>query len=47
MTTISTIAGGDGISPSRTVINTNFANLTSDKIETSVIDTDTALAANR
>jgi len=46
MTTITTIAGSDGISPSRTVINTNFSNLNSDKIETSVIDTDTALTAN-
>lgn len=46
MATISTIAGADGISPSRTVINTNFSNLNTDKIETSVLDTDTALTAN-
>lgn len=46
MASITTIASGDGISPSRTVINTNFSNLNSDKIETSVIDTDTALSAN-
>lgn len=46
MATITTIAAGDGISPSRSVINTNFANLNNDKIETSVIDTDTALSAN-
>lgn len=46
MSTITTIAGGDGISPSRTVINTNFSNLNTDKIETSVLDVDTTLAAN-
>jgi hypothetical protein len=46
MATITTIASGDNISNSRTDINTNFANLNSDKIETSVIDTDTALTAN-
>lgn len=46
MATITTINGSDGISPSRTVINTNFANLNSDKIETSVLDTDTTLASN-
>ena len=46
MATITTIASGDNISTSRTDINNNFANLNSDKIETSVIDTDTALAAN-
>ena len=46
MATITTINAGDGISPSRTVINTNFSNLNADKIETSVLDTDTTLAAN-
>lgn len=46
MATLTTLNAGDGISPSRTVINTNFANLNSDKIETSVLDTDTTLAAN-
>lgn len=46
MATISTIQSSDQITNSRTVINTNFDNLNSDKIETSVIDTDTALAAN-
>lgn len=46
MATITTINASDQITNSRTVINTNFANLNSDKIETSVIDTDTAMAAN-
>jgi hypothetical protein len=46
MTTIVTINGGDLIANSRTDINTNFANLNSDKIETSVLDTDSSLAAN-
>ena len=46
MSTITTINSSDNISSSRTVINTNFSNLNTDKIETSVIDTDTALAAN-
>lgn len=46
MSTITTINGTDTITSSRTVINTNFANLNSDKIETSVLDTDTALTAN-
>ncbi len=46
MATIVTIAASDQISNSRTDLNTNFANLNSDKIETSVIDTDTAMAAN-
>jgi len=46
MTTITTIQSTDVIANSRTDINTNFANLNSDKIETSVIDTDTTLAAN-
>lgn len=46
MSTIVTINAGDLISSSRANINTNFSNLNTDKIETSVIDTDTALAAN-
>src|SRR3990167_9109048 len=46
MSTITTIASGDLISTSRTDINTNFSNLNTDKIETSYLDTDTALAAN-
>lgn len=46
MTTIVTIDADDSISSSRSDINTNFANLNSDKIETSVIDTDTTLSAN-
>jgi len=46
MSTITTINGSDTITSSRTVINTNFANLNADKIETSVLDTDTALTAN-
>lgn len=46
MATITTINASDLITNSRTTINTNFANLNSDKIETSYLDTDTALAAN-
>ena len=46
MSTIVTIAAGDQITNSRADINTNFTNLNSDKIETSVLDTDTALTAN-
>lgn len=46
MTTITTINSGDNISDSRTDINQNFANLNSYKIESSYLDTDTALAAN-
>lgn len=46
MSTITTIQGTDVISTSRAVINTNFSNLNTDKIETSYLDTDTALAAN-
>lgn len=46
MSTLTTIAGGDGVSPSRTVINSNFNALNTDKIETSVLDIDTALTAN-
>jgi hypothetical protein len=48
MSTITSLAGGDAITTadSMTKINTNFTNLNTDKIETSVIDTDTALTAN-
>ena len=46
MSTITTIQSTDQITNSRTVINTNFSNLNTDKIETSTLDTDTALAAN-
>ncbi len=46
MATIVTIAASDLISNSRADLNTNFTNLNSDKIETSYLDTDTALAAN-
>lgn len=46
MSTITTINASDLITNSRSTINTNFANLNTDKIETSVIDTDTAMAAN-
>lgn len=46
MSTITTINGGDQITNSRSTINTNFSNLNTDKIETSVLDTDTTLAAN-
>lgn len=46
MATITTINATDALTDSRAVINTNFANLNSDKIETSVIDTDTSLTAN-
>jgi hypothetical protein len=46
MAQIQTIQATDLITDSRADLNTNFANLNSDKIETSVIDTDTTLAAN-
>lgn len=46
MATISTVGANDLITNSRTNINTNFTNLNTDKIETSVLDTDTALSAN-
>ena len=46
MSSITTINGADVISTSRTDINTNFSNLNTDKIETSVLDTDTSLTAN-
>lgn len=46
MSTITTINASDLITDSRTVINANFSALNTDKIETDVIDTDTALAAD-
>lgn len=46
MATITTLNSGDSGPVSRGVINTNFTNLNSDKLETSVLDTDTTLAAN-
>lgn len=45
-TLITTIQSTDLITNSRTDINNNFSSLNTNKIETSVIDTDTALAAN-
>lgn len=46
MATITTLNSGDTGPVSRGVINTNFTNLNTDKIETSVLDTDIALAAD-
>jgi len=46
MSSITTINSTDLITNSRADINTNFSNLNTDKIETSVLDTDTTLAAN-
>lgn len=46
MSTIVTIQATDLITNSRADINANFAALNAEKIETSVIDTDTTLAAN-
>jgi len=46
MSTITPLASGDNGATSRTTINTNFSNLNTDKMETSVLDTDTTLAAN-
>jgi len=46
MSILTTIASGDLITNSRAVINNNFSALNTDKIETSVLDTDTTLAAN-
>ena len=43
MSTLVTIASGDLISNSRADINGNFTALNNEKIETSVLDTDTAL----
>ncbi len=46
MSSLTTIAASDLITNSRTVINGNFTALNNEKIETSVVDTDTAMAAN-
>lgn len=46
MASITNIASSDLISDSREDINNNFTNLNNDKIETSVLDTDTTLTAN-
>ncbi len=46
MATITTINSGDSITGSRAVLNNNFAALNTDKLETSVVDVDTTLAAN-
>jgi len=46
MASITTINGSDLITNSRAVINTNFTNLNTDKIETSYLDTDTSLTTN-
>jgi hypothetical protein len=48
MATITPLVGSDGITTanSMTKINENLANLNADKMETSVLDTDTALTAN-
>jgi hypothetical protein len=46
MSTIVVIAASDAITNSRADINANFSALNSEKIETSVLDTDTTLAAN-
>ena len=46
MATITTINAVDNITASRAVINNNFSALNTDKLETSVVDVDTTLAAN-
>lgn len=46
MSTLTTIQGSDLPTNSRADINGNFATLNSGKLETSVLDTDTTLAAN-
>jgi hypothetical protein len=46
MSTIKVIQSSDLITNSRADINDNFSALNTDKIETSVLDTDTTLAAN-
>lgn len=46
MATVTTLNADDTGAVSRSVINTNFTNLNTDKIETSVLDTDGTLAAN-
>lgn len=43
--TITTIAAGDALSASRAVINTNFSNLNTDKLETTNLDTCAEIAA--
>ena len=46
MSTITSLGASDNGAVSRSTINTNLTNLNTDKIETSVLDTDTTLAAN-
>lgn len=46
MSTITTLNSGDSGPVSRGVLNTNLANLNTDKIETSVISTDGTMASN-
>lgn len=46
MSSLTTINASDQITNSRTVINNNFSALNTDKVETSVLDTDTSLAAD-
>lgn len=46
MSTITSLQANDSGATSRTAINTNLSNLNTDKVETSVLDTDTALTAN-
>jgi len=46
MSTITTLTAADNGAVSRTVINDNVTNLNTDKIETSVLDTDVNLAAD-
>jgi len=46
VSTLTTINSGDLITDSRADINNNFTALNNEKIETSVLDTDTTLAAN-
>lgn len=48
MSTITSLTGSTPVTTAgaATIINTNFSNLNTDKIETSVLDTDTTLAAN-
>ncbi len=46
MSTLTTIQASDLITNSRADINNNFSALNTDKMETSVLDTDTSLAAN-
>lgn len=46
MATITSLGASDNGATSRTTINTNFTNLNTDKIETSVISTDGTMADN-